>query len=141
MSQSFGAETSVNRQRRGELTPDQRLASLAKSKAGTTQQELADEFNCTMRCIRNTIKCSKDHKSTESLQISGRPQKYNHRERRAIIFTAHRTSKATYARLKRDTDTKHVHNSTIYRILKEQVLINHHCKRELKLNASPCTCT
>jgi len=134
MRRSFGQEISGNRVRGGELSSETRSAIIAKVEAGCTHKELAAEFTCSTRTIRRTINRWKNHNTTNSLPRSGRPEKLNRREKRAILRAARRAPKIQYARLQEETDTTYVHRRTIYRLLKKRGLRNYRCKQRPKFN-------
>jgi hypothetical protein len=53
------------------LTPDERLQIIAKSEAGCTTRELANEFCVTSKCIRDTLRRWRLHHTTVDLPRSG----------------------------------------------------------------------
>jgi transposase len=133
MRRSFGQEISGNRGRGAELTPQARTAIIAKLEAGCTHKELAQEFGCSRRTIRNTFNRWKNHNTTQSLPRKGRPEKLNRVEKRALIRAVRSDPKIEYELLQKTTHTTHVHRSTIYEVLKKKGLTKHRCMRRPKL--------
>jgi DNA-binding MarR family transcriptional regulator len=56
-------EIGLKRRKKGELTPEQRLAIIYPYKNGILQSKLADNFSYTRKTIYNTLKRFEDHKS------------------------------------------------------------------------------
>ena len=68
-------QISRNARDRRNLTPDERMQIIAKSKAGCTTRELANKFCVTSKCIRDTLRRWRLYYTTNDLPRSGRPTK------------------------------------------------------------------
>jgi hypothetical protein len=66
------------------LTQDERTQIIAKSEAGCTTGELADEFCVTSKCIRNTLRRWRLYQTTSNLPRSSRPTKTTPRDVHAL---------------------------------------------------------
>jgi transposase len=73
-------ETSRNRIHRRNLTLDERMRIIAKSEAGCTTRELANEFRVTSKCIRDTLRRWRLYHTTKDLPRSSRPCKTTPRD-------------------------------------------------------------
>jgi transposase len=57
------------------LTLDERMQIMAKSKAGYITRKLADKFRVTSKCIRDTLRRWRLYYTTSNLPRPGRPTK------------------------------------------------------------------
>ncbi|KAF2174970.1 hypothetical protein K469DRAFT_768342 [Zopfia rhizophila CBS 207.26] len=117
---AFGTEISGNRRIHAELSILQRSAIIAKAEAGVSYKELAAEFQCSKSCISKTIQRWNKHAKVESPPRSGRPEKANWHEKRALWRLARKFPKMEYKNLMKETSLKHVHRNTIYNIPRER---------------------
>jgi transposase len=127
-------ETSRNGSHRRNLTPDERIRIVAKSEAGCTTRELANEFRVTSKCIRDTQRRWRLHHTTKDLPRSSRPCKTTPRDVRALYQEAQKTPKIKYKALLREVGlTLSILRTTAYRRLKDKNLTKFRCKRRPKI--------
>ncbi|XP_014550455.1 hypothetical protein COCVIDRAFT_72488, partial [Bipolaris victoriae FI3] len=81
---SLGAQISSNRMRGCELSFEQRVFALAKYEAGCSTAEIANDLNCTQRCIQKTIRRYKDRNRVTSLPRLGSKKILSSRDRRLL---------------------------------------------------------
>jgi hypothetical protein len=125
---------SGNASHRRNLAPDERLQIIAKSEAGCTTGELADEFRVTSKCIRDTLRRWRLHHTTVDLPRSGRPSKTTPRDVRALYRQVRKTPKINYKALLQKVDlVPRISRTTAYRRLKEEHLHKFRCKRRPKI--------
>jgi transposase-like protein len=125
---------SGNASHRRNLTPDERLQIIAKSEAGCTTGELADEFRVTSKCIRDTLRRWRLHHTTVDLPRSGRPSKTTPRDVRALYRQVRKTPKINYKALLQKVDlVPRISRTTAYWRLKEEHLHKFRCKRRPKI--------
>jgi transposase-like protein len=138
------AETSGNRRRRPNITPDQRQRIIAKRECGCTVKELAEEFGRTENAIRYTIHTYANTTTTQERPRSGRPPILSARAMNIIYRKARSEPKGTYAELAKaaqvyapdGTPLKPPCRSTLYRVLKRRGLINYCCQERPKLTVT-----
>jgi transposase len=116
---SFGQEISANRRRQSELSIQQRDSIISKSEAGVPSVELAEEFNCTKRCINKTIQRYKEQHHNASRPCSRRPSILTRRETRMLYRAAQKSPKSKYLALLQDTSLQQISKRTAYRALKK----------------------
>jgi hypothetical protein len=75
---------SGNARDRRNLTLDERMQIIAKSEAGCTTRELANEFRVTSKCIRYSLRRWRLYYTTSDLPRSSRPTKTTPRDVRAL---------------------------------------------------------
>lgn len=131
-----------NRRKRPNLTPNERLQIIAKSSAGATLTELADEFNRTPTTIRRLLKLSTTRTTTTEAPRSGRPPILSRRQKQVVFRKARAAApKIEYAELSKvaqvvgpdGTTSKPPSKSTLYRALKKQRLTDSRCKVRFEL--------
>jgi hypothetical protein len=107
---------------------------IAKSEAGCTTGELADEFRVTSKCIRDTLRRWRLYHTTSDLPRSGRPTKTTPRDVRALYREARKTPKIKYKDLlQRVGLIPRISKTTAYRRLKDENLQKFRCKRRPRL--------
>jgi transposase-like protein len=127
-------QISRNARDRRNLTADERMQIIAKSEAGCTTRELADEFCVTSKCIRDTLRCWRLYHTTSNLPHSGRPTKTTPRDVRALYQEARKTSKIKYkALLQKVGLIPRISKTTAYRRLKDKNLHKFRCKRRPRI--------
>jgi transposase len=131
---SFGQEISGNHRKGQELSSDARSVIISKFEAGVGISELADEFGSTPKCIRDTIQCWNNHKTTKSLPRKGRPSILTHCKKRRLFCIARKYPKIEYRKLLEEASLLRASKSTAYRALRSYGLSNYRCKRRPKLN-------
>jgi transposase-like protein len=95
----FGAETSGNRRRRPNLTPDQRQRIIAKRQCGCTIPELAEEFGRSESTIKYTIHTYANAATMQEKPRSGRPPMLSARTKKLIYRKARAEPKIEYLEL------------------------------------------
>ena len=125
---------SGNARDRRNLTPDERMQIIAKSEAGCTTGELADEFRVTSKCIRDTLRRWRLYHTTSDLPRSSRPTKTTPRDVRALYREARKTPKIKYkALLQKVGLILRISKTTAYRRLKDKNLHKFRCKRRPRI--------
>jgi len=135
------AESSGNRRRGPNLTPDERLRIIAKRECGCAIKELAEEFGRSKRAIKYTIRTYANAATTQERPRSGRVPILSARTKKLIYRKARSTPKIDYAELAKvaqvyspnGTLSKPPSKSTLYRALKQCGITNHPCKVRPKL--------
>ena len=134
---AFGTEISANRRRKGELSIAARQSIISKAEAGASTTELAEEFSCISKCIRDTLKRYQQTGSNASRARSGRPPILSRREERALWRQARKNAKIQYRELIKETSLRRtISRSTAYRALKREGLTNFRAKRRPKIDQS-----
>jgi len=132
---AFGTEISANRVAGGEPSEQARDSIVSESEVGASPAELAREFRCTAKCIRDTISRYNKTGSNASRPRSRQPPKLTRREKRTLLRTVRKTPKITYQELVDEAYLqKTVSFDTLYRALLEQGLKNFRAKRRPKIN-------
>src|SRR4051812_42263557 len=99
---SFGTEISANRHSNAELSTLARTSIISKHEAGVENRELAAEFGCTTKCIRDIIHRCTQTGSNQSRPRSGRPQVLSAHNNRMLYRTARKVPKLKYSELLRE---------------------------------------
>lgn len=130
---SFGVEISGNRRRNAELSVQQRDLIIAKCEAGASSRELAEEFNCTRRCINKTLQRYGEQHHNQSRPRSGRPQALNTHDKRVLYREARKNPRIEYPALLREASLRRISRTTAYRALKAEGLTNFRAARKPKI--------
>jgi len=93
------SETSGNRRRGPNITPDQRQRIIAKRECGCTVKDLAEEFGRSENAIRYTIHTYANTTTTQERPRPGRPPILSARTQKLIYRKARSKPKITYAEL------------------------------------------
>jgi transposase len=127
-----GAEVSGKTRRLPHISPEDRLRILAKSEAGVSIAELANEFGRSSSAIKYTLRTYANRSNTLDKPRSGRPPILSDRAMRSLVRKARASDKIEYGELAKvaqgqDPDgesAKLPSRATLYRALKKKGLTN-----------------
>jgi transposase len=131
---SYGIEINSNRRSNAELSTIARNSIISKHEAGASNPELAFEFGCTPKCIRDTLRRYAQTGSNQSRPRSGRPQVLSVHDNRMLYRTARKAPKLEYTELLREAGLTRISKTTAYRALKHQGLTNFRATRKPRIN-------
>ena len=135
------SEISGNTQRGPNLTPEERLTIIAKSRAGVSTMELAQEFNRDASTIRRTLYRAAKHNTIYDLPRPGRPKVISEHQRRIIWRLVRKSPKVTYKVLQEaatiiqpdGTALRPPGRNTIWRMLRKMGLARYRCRKRPRL--------
>ena len=113
----------ANRGFKKELRPTQRSQISVYKSVGLTNEQISVRIFCTFTTISYTLKQIAQHDDFKSLSRSGRPLVLTRQDRRTILYIVRFNSKIIYVVLKFEVNVK-IYKSTLYRLLKEEDIIN-----------------
>ena len=108
---AFGITISGNRRPNCQLTNEQTIEIVTGDDAGARRVEVAELFNLCTKKITLVIQRYNKNGTTRRQQASGRPEKFNRREKRYLIQFARRFPAAHYKDLLAVTDTSVCHKT------------------------------